>query len=111
MIFNEAALVFVGGSLIPRGGHNILEPASFAKCVIVGPHTDNFSLETSEMLQVGAIVQVKDNHQLGVELVSLLKEHMRREQYGKNALQFVNKKSKVLNVYIDQLQVLIEQVG
>ena len=42
MFFNEAALVFVGGSLISRGGHNILEPANFGKCIIVGPHTDNF---------------------------------------------------------------------
>jgi len=107
--FNEAALVFIGGSLIPRGGHNVLEPASFAKCVVVGPHTDNFSLETKEMLLANAIIQVKDNHQLGIELISLLKNDTKREQYGKNALQFVNQKSEVLNLYINHLRVLIEK--
>lgn len=108
MFFNEAALVFIGGSLIPRGGHNMLEPASFAKCVVVGPHTDNFSLETSEMLQADAIIQVKDNHALGVKLVRLLKEDTTREKFGKNALHFVKQKSEILNSYENQLQVLIK---
>jgi len=101
--FNEAALVFVGGSLIARGGHNTLEPASFAKCIVVGPHTNNFSLETKEMLLADALIQVKDNHQLGIELISLLKDDTKREQYGKNALQFVNQKSEVLSLYIEHL--------
>lgn len=108
VFFNEAALVFIGGSLIPRGGHNVLEPASFAKCVIVGPHTDNFSLETSEMLQANAIIQIKDNHELGVKLIKLLKEDTTREQYGKNALHFVHQKADVLNSYATHLQALIE---
>ena len=65
VFFNEAALVFIGGSLITRGGHNILEPASFGKCIIVGPHMGNFALETKELLQADALIQVRDNHQLG----------------------------------------------
>ena len=108
VLFNEAALVFIGGSLIPRGGHNVLEPASFAKCVIVGPHTDNFSLEISEMLRADAIIQAKDNHDLGVKLIKLLKEDAVREQYGKNALHFVNQKADVLDDYINHLQAFIE---
>ena len=107
IFFNEAALVFIGGSLIPRGGHNILEPASFAKCVLVGPHTDNFSLETRDMLQAEAIIQVKDNHDLGIKLIQLLKEDTYREQFGKNALHFVNQRSDILNSYVSQLGPLI----
>jgi len=41
-IYSIADLAFVGGSLVPRGGHNILEPASYGKTIVVGPHTDNF---------------------------------------------------------------------
>lgn len=108
IFFNEAALVFIGGSLIKRGGHNILEPANFAKCVIVGPHTDNFSLEVSEMLQADAIIQVKDNHELGVKLIKLLKEDAAREKLGKNAQHFMKQKSGILDAYTNQLQVLIE---
>ena len=41
-MYQFAAVVFVGGSLVPRGGHNIIEPAAFAKPIIVGKHTGNF---------------------------------------------------------------------
>ncbi|MEE9321708.1 MAG: glycosyltransferase N-terminal domain-containing protein [Granulosicoccus sp.] len=40
--YSHAAAVFVGGSLIRRGGHNLLEPARFGKAIVTGPHTDNF---------------------------------------------------------------------
>jgi len=40
--FRHASVVFVGGSLVPRGGHNILEPAAFSKPVVFGPHMENF---------------------------------------------------------------------
>lgn len=106
--FNEAALVFVGGSLINRGGHNILEPANFGKCIIVGPHTDNFSLETTELLEADALIQVKDNHQLGTKLITLLKDDKQREAYGENAMHFINKQSGVLNIYLDHLKPILE---
>lgn len=106
--FNEAALVFVGGSLINRGGHNILEPANFGKCIIVGPHTDNFSLETIELLEADALIQVKDNHQLGTKLITLLKDDKQREAYGENAMQFISKQSGILNTYLDHLKPILE---
>jgi len=108
IFFNEAALVFVGGSLINRGGHNILEPANFGKCIIVGPHTDNFSLETTELLEADALIQVKDNHQLGTKLITLLKDDNQREAYGKNAMQFMRKQSGILNTYLDHLNPILE---
>src|SRR5205085_4708907 len=42
-VFPLAALVFVGGSLVPTGGHNVLEPAAYAKCIVTGAHTFNFT--------------------------------------------------------------------
>ena len=108
IFFNEAALVFVGGSLIPRGGHNVLEPASFGKCIIVGPNTDNFALETKNLLKANAIIQVTDNYQLGKHLITLLKEDQQREHYGKNAMQFMNKQSGVLNAYLKYLKPILE---
>lgn len=109
VFFNEAALVFIGGSLITRGGHNILEPASFGKCIIVGPHTDNFALETKELLQVDALIQVRGNHQLGTKLISLLKDDLQREHYGKNAMHFMEKQSGVLYAYLEYLQPILEK--
>ncbi len=107
--FNEAALVFVGGSLISHGGHNILEPSSYGKCIIVGPHTDNFALETSELLKSDALIQVKDNQQLGIKLISLLNDDEKREIYGKNALQFMNKQQGILNSYLKHLKPFLEE--
>jgi len=108
MFFNEAALVFIGGSLISRGGHNILEPANFGKCIMVGPHTENFSLETSELIQAEALIQVKDSHELGVKLITLLKDDKQREQYGKNAIKFMNNQSQILSTYLRQIKNIIE---
>ncbi len=108
MFFNEAALVFVGGSLISRGGHNILEPASYGKCIVVGPHTDNFLLETSELLNAKALIQVNDNHELGINLVTLLKDDEKRESYGKNAANFMSKQEGILDAYIEHLKPILE---
>ncbi len=107
MFYNEAALVFVGGSLIPRGGHNILEPANFGKCIIVGPHTENFALETKELLRENALIQVENSHELGLELIKLLKNDTQRELYGKNAMQFMCKQSRLLNTYLEHIQTII----
>ncbi len=108
LFYNEAALVFVGGSLIERGGHNILEPANFGKCIIVGPHTENFELETKELLQADAIIQIKDNHALGLQLVWLLKNDLQREEYGENAIRFVEQQSGILGTYINSIQPIIQ---
>jgi 3-deoxy-D-manno-octulosonic-acid transferase len=57
-VYRFAAVVFVGGSLVPRGGHNIIEPAAYAKPVIVGPHTYNFRQIVSDFARADALVQV-----------------------------------------------------
>ena len=105
--YNEAALVFVGGSLVERGGHNILEPASFGKCILVGPHTDNFKQEMKELLDANAIVQVANNYELGIELINLLKDDIKRLQYGSNAAKFIEQKNLVIDEYIEHLVPLI----
>ena len=106
--FSEASLVFVGGSLISRGGHNILEPAGFGKCTIVGPHTDNFALETKELKKAEAVVQVSDNRDLGLQLTQLLDNAEVRNQYGENAQQFVRHKARVLDSYLRHLQPILQ---
>jgi 3-deoxy-D-manno-octulosonic-acid transferase len=67
-----ADAVFVGGSLVPRGGHNVLEPALRAKPVLVGPHTDNFREAAGLLVAAGGAVIVHDGVSLGVELRRLL---------------------------------------
>jgi 3-deoxy-D-manno-octulosonic-acid transferase len=107
MYYNEAALVFVGGSLIQRGGHNVLEPASFGKCVVVGPHTENFAQEVDELLDANGVIQITDHYDLSLKLVHLLNNDHERTQYGVNAQHFVEKKTVVLKNYLEHIQPLI----
>ena len=57
-VYPLAALVFIGGSIAPTGGHNVLEPAEAARCIITGAHTSNFSSIVGAFLEQGAIVQL-----------------------------------------------------
>ncbi|HEV7643076.1 MAG TPA: 3-deoxy-D-manno-octulosonic acid transferase [Pyrinomonadaceae bacterium] len=57
-VFPLAEIVFVGGSLIPHGGQNILEPAAAHKAIITGPYTANFAAIVSEFLEKDALIQL-----------------------------------------------------
>ena len=73
-LYALAEIVFVGGSLVPIGGHNVLEPAMRGKPVLVGPHMSNFR-EGAELLQrSGGGLVVKDGPELERELVRLLED-------------------------------------
>src|SRR5205807_6599935 len=53
-----ADVAFVGGSIAPHGGHNVLEPGARGVCVVTGPHTHNFAAVTKAMLDERAMVQL-----------------------------------------------------
>lgn len=71
-IYAAADLVFVGGSLVPRGGQNVLEPAALGKPVLFGPLTDNFRAASEALVSAGAGFVAKDGDELGRLLVRLL---------------------------------------
>jgi 3-deoxy-D-manno-octulosonic-acid transferase len=58
-VYPLAEIVFVGGSLAPTGGHNILEPAAAGACTITGAHTFNFTAIVQSFLEAGALVQLR----------------------------------------------------
>jgi 3-deoxy-D-manno-octulosonic-acid transferase len=71
-LYAVADVVFVGGSLVPLGGHNMLEPAARRKPVLFGPHTGNFREPASLLVEAGAAAVVADAAALGAELARLL---------------------------------------
>jgi 3-deoxy-D-manno-octulosonic-acid transferase len=83
--FASADVAFVGGSLVPIGGHNVLEPAALCKPVLVGPHTFNFEEITQALLDEGGGQRVKDENELGEQVLSLLRDRERREAMGARA--------------------------
>lgn len=81
-LYAIADAVFVGGSLVPVGGHNMLEPALRAKPVLFGPHTQNFREAAALLLASGAGLRVRDASDLGRELVRLLEDAALRAKLG-----------------------------
>jgi 3-deoxy-D-manno-octulosonic-acid transferase len=71
-LFGAADVVFMGGTLARRGGHNILEPALFAKPVIVGPHMENFQAIADEFRAAGACAEIADAGDLAGAVARLL---------------------------------------
>ncbi|WP_430392402.1 lipid IV(A) 3-deoxy-D-manno-octulosonic acid transferase [Dyella sp. 20L07] len=75
-------LAFVGGSLVPIGGHNVLEPAALSTPVLVGPHTFNFEEITLTLIQEGGAARVNSAEELGSSVQKLMRDRARRERMG-----------------------------
>lgn len=89
VLYREATLVFVGGSLVPIGGHNPLEPAAWGKAVVFGPHMDHFAEVADLLVRCGGGLQVHDARELTETMNALLAERVRLEQMGKAAYGLV----------------------
>ncbi|MFZ0922125.1 MAG: hypothetical protein WA020_03630, partial [Candidatus Acidiferrales bacterium] len=81
--------VFVGGSLVRSGGHNILEPAWFSRVPIFGPSMENFREIAARFSSAGAGVQVASGEKLGKVWAELIRDSARREQMGRKARSLV----------------------
>jgi len=83
-----ADVVFVGGSLLPLGGQNLIEPIALGRPTLVGPHMFNFADATQKALAVGAAFEVRNAGALAEALRSLLQDPARRAELAKAALAF-----------------------
>ena len=73
-LYAASDLVFVGGSLVRRGGHNVLEPAALGRPVLFGPHMENFRAAAEALTAAGAGFVARDGEELGNLLVRLLSD-------------------------------------
>ncbi len=81
-IYRLADVVFVGGSLVPHGGQNMLEPAALGRAVVHGPHVENFTQEARLLEKAGGSRIVRDPSHLAEVLEQLLKDPVQRELMG-----------------------------
>jgi 3-deoxy-D-manno-octulosonic-acid transferase len=81
-MYSLGAVAFVGGSLVPRGGHNPLEPAQFGVPVVMGPSYENFRDIVAKMKEADAIRIVKDEEELGAALVQMVTDREDAEAMG-----------------------------
>jgi 3-deoxy-D-manno-octulosonic-acid transferase len=89
-LYQLADGVFVGGSLVPSGGHNILEPAAFGKIPVFGPSMENFAEMAARFVAAEAAVQVESPEDVGVAWIEQLRDPERRNKMGDNAKRLVD---------------------
>jgi len=88
-IYASATAVFVGGSWVKRGGHNVMEPAAWGKPIFFGPHMENYSSVAAALLRLGGAMQVQDGAELAAALDRLLGAPEELRRMGRNARAFV----------------------
>jgi 3-deoxy-D-manno-octulosonic-acid transferase len=90
-LYSLATLVFIGGSLVPVGGHNPLEPLFFRKCVLFGPFMFNFLEISRRLIEAEGAIQVKDREDLALQMKRLLRNERARKEMGERGYQFLRK--------------------
>ncbi len=99
----HASAVFVGGSLIDHGGHNVLEPARFAKAIVVGPSIENFADVVQILEASNALIRVENAQQVITSFQDLIARPNQAKQIGKNAQQVAAQSNAVVEEYLQQL--------
>jgi 3-deoxy-D-manno-octulosonic-acid transferase len=106
-LYQLATAVFVGGSLVDHGGHNILEPAIFGKPIVFGPHMQNFKEIGDTFRQHEAAIEVRSDRELGDVLLMLVSDPVRRASLGAAARALVEAnrgaKTKKLDIIAELL--------
>jgi len=93
LFYSAADIVFMGGSLVKRGGHNVIEPATLAKPIIFGPHMFNFRDIAELFLKNDAAVQVKSADELERSLNELLQNQDKAKELGAKAKEIILRNS------------------
>ena len=106
-IYSVGDVVFVGGSLIKHGGHNVLEPAAHAKPILVGPNMQNFKDSYALLSKVGACKMINNSAELTKEVLDIVGNDERRLQMGAASLQVIKENRGAAVRSIEYLQDLL----
>jgi len=111
-VYELADIAFVGGSLVPTGGHNILEPAQYGAAILVGPHTFNFreivSIFEQGNAEQGGAVKTVTAETLSSQFLSLLNHPDERQRMGRMAKDLFAKHAGATRRTLDALAPLLK---
>jgi 3-deoxy-D-manno-octulosonic-acid transferase len=110
-LYSLADAAFVGGSLVPAGGHNILEPAWFSKPPVFGKSMENFGEMAAQFLSARAGVQVSSGPQLGKVWVQLIEDNLLRERMGAAARALSDRNRGAAGRTLDRIAALLARKG
>ncbi len=106
-LYALADVAFVGGSLVPRGGHNIIEPAQHGVAIVTGNHTENFR-DIVSMFQSRNAVRIVVLAELPLVLLHLLEDESERHALGRRAKETVLSQMGATSRTLDALKALLE---
>ena len=106
-IYSLGDIAFVGGSLVPRGGHSILEPAQYGVAILVGPHTENFR-DIVELFRTQDAVRTVNPVDLSRAFTDLLANEAERRALGHRALETLRSQRGATQFTMDQLRGLLK---
>jgi 3-deoxy-D-manno-octulosonic-acid transferase len=109
--YAAADVAFVGGSLVPIGGHNLLEPAALGVPILTGPHNANGAEIAALLIARGAAEVVRDAAQLAARLAALLADPQARERMGAQGRAFVAANRGALAKLLALIEPLLEAEG
>ena len=110
-IYSVGDLVFVGGSLMNHGGHNVLEPAAHAKPIVVGPSMQNFKDSYSLLSKAGALRTVQDTGSLTKTFLEIAGNDALRRQMGEASLQVIRENRGAALNTMHYLEDLLEKAS
>ena len=102
-LYRLADGAFVGGSLVPSGGHNILEPAAFGKIPVFGPSMENFAEMASRFVAASAAVQVESPEDVGVAWIEFFRNPERMKKMGETARNLVESSRGATNRAMNEI--------
>jgi tetraacyldisaccharide 4'-kinase len=109
-VYQHAVLTFVGGTLVPVGGHNLLEPALWGKPVFYGPHTDHCMEVAGLLTAVGGGLQVPDERELVESMAALLRDRASLRRMGEAARSVVLDNRGALQRSLDLIADVLDRV-
>lgn len=99
-VYSVADVAFVGGTLLPYGGHNPLEPAYFGVPILFGPHVDNIRTDVAELLGLRCAIMVKNGDEFADAVCSLFSDPERRKMMGRSAIALLEQKQGIVDKYL-----------
>ena len=106
-VYSHGDVAFVGGSLVEKGGHNPIEPSFFAIPVLFGPHMEDFSEISEQLIHAGGAIMVNNEKQLSATLCNLFKDEDLLMKTGNAAQTFIRSQQGVIKNHLTLIKQML----
>jgi len=102
-LYQQATIYFLGGTFVPIGGHNLLEPAAWANPIIVGPHYNNCHVTAKQLAKQNGLIVVSNETELLKNIITLLQNPTEAKSIGNNARRWLEDEGRIVARNLDRL--------